>query len=190
MQAGDSDDEARTDWSLRAKGIPVMRPCVDRRVKNNIEWSLFGRYEGQSVKTGCFFFSYAGMGVAEGRRRRRLPDAPHGRWLNLFFVFYGSLTEGLNALRLNDALPQGFWRTKNKFFTPAAKAPLTGSLRRLTILHVFYSTVCWFGDAGSCRGWMWGFFARAPHIAREVRKGSWGWRRLLRSASLWECQGK
>ena len=88
------------------------------------------------MKTGCFFFSYAGMGVTEGRRRRRLPDAPHGRWLNLFFVFYGSLTEGLNALRLNDALPQGFWRTKNKFFTPAAKAPLTGSLRRLTILHV------------------------------------------------------
>lgn len=141
------------------------------------------------MKTGCFFFSYAGMGVTEGRRRRRLPDAPHGRWLNLFFVFYGSLTEGLNALRLNDALPQGFWRTKNKFFTPAAKAPLTGSLRRLTILHVFYSTVCWFGDAGSCCGWMWGFFARASHIAREVHKGSWGWRLLLRSASLWECQG-
>jgi hypothetical protein len=56
-----------------------------------------------------------------------LANAPHDGRLNLFFVLDGNLTKVLNALRLNDAPWQGFWSTKNRFFTPSVKAPLMAS---------------------------------------------------------------
>ena len=56
-----------------------------------------------------------------------LPNAAHDQLLNLFFALESILTKELNALRLNDALWQGVWSAKNRFFTQPVKAPLRAS---------------------------------------------------------------
>ena len=43
------------------------------------------------------------------------------------FAMESILTKELNALRLNDALWQGFWSAKNRFLTQLVKAPLMAS---------------------------------------------------------------
>ncbi|HBQ30343.1 MAG TPA: hypothetical protein DD660_04765 [Mitsuokella multacida] len=56
-----------------------------------------------------------------------LSNTPHDQLLNLFFAMESILTKELNALRLNDALWQGFWSAKNRFLTQLVKAPLMAS---------------------------------------------------------------